>query len=124
MGTPMYFRCINLIKTIYEKVNFANFEKGGVFLKVTVSCRPHFWEWFPRGDWCVELKDGATFRDLVEALALKLPPEFLVRMNELKQEKPPFVALVDGRSIKGLEDFDTPLKQGSQVTFTLMLGGG
>jgi hypothetical protein len=45
-------------------------------------------------------------------------------MNELKQEKTPFVALVDGRSIKGLEDFDTPLKQGSQVTFTLMLGGG
>ena len=93
-------------------------------MNVVVSCRPHFWEWFPKGDWIVEIKDDSTFSDLVNELATKLPLQFMEVMEEIKRENSHFVALVNGRSIASLNQFDTRIEPNSQITFTLMLNGG
>lgn len=91
---------------------------------MVVSCRPHYWEWFPKGDWIVEIESDSTFKDLVNELAAKLPLEFTEIMEKMEREDSHYVALVNGRSISSLNQFDTRIEPDSQITFTLMLNGG
>lgn len=65
-----------------------------------------------------------TIRDVMSSLLdqPKGPWERIVK-NDLSLEEG-CVALVNGRNIMSLEGFETPIHEGDEITFTVLVAGG
>ncbi|KYH41288.1 MAG: hypothetical protein AYL32_006430 [Candidatus Bathyarchaeota archaeon B26-2] len=73
----------------------------------------------------VEIEEGATVHQLLEALSEKYGREFKRRIwNEFGLPRGHIQFLLDGKNIRSLNGFETKLKEGSTVAIIPPIGGG
>ncbi len=72
---------------------------------------------------CLEMA-SATIRDLLRypPLRQEIPWRQIIK-DDLSLEKG-YVILVNGRNIRSLEDLETQIQEGDEVTFSILVAGG
>ena len=76
------------------------------------------------GLFTLELKPGATLRELVSELSEKMGTEKRNRLGHHDLKGSSLMVLVNGRNIHSLHGLDTSLRNGDTVTFIPLVEGG
>ncbi|WP_069808186.1 MoaD/ThiS family protein [Vulcanisaeta thermophila] len=72
----------------------------------------------------LDLPDGATIRDLIQAIDQRVSPNFSKVILDDGKLKDQYVILVNGRSVDFLNGLSTKLSNGDEVVFLPPAGGG